>query len=99
MYYAEEGATYGEDVWDADGVVYEYYTTAQNRIKHLTNGNGAAARWMLRTSLRSDSEFSSSTFWYAQEVYENGNPSETQVSENGLQSGVCFGFCIGKTSA
>lgn len=99
VYYAEEGARYGEDVWDTDGVVYEYYTTAQNRIKHLTNGSGAAARWMLRTSLKGETSFGSSTYWFAQEVYDNGNPSETQVHENGLQSGVCFGFCIGKASA
>ena len=53
---------------DTDGVVYEYYTTAQNRIKHLTNGSGAAARWMLRTSLKGETSFGSSTYWFAQEV-------------------------------
>ena len=105
VYHADEGATYGESVYDIEGSVYKYYTTASNRIKLLANGTGSAAKWFLRTSMVGEFDSGStypSEYYYKFEVHPNGNPSHDTfnsgiISSNGYTSGVCFGFCIGKT--
>lgn len=67
-----------------EGSLYPIFTTATSRIKHLSNGAGAAQEWRLR----SPAPTSSISFGA---VYTTGISTSTQAS---TPLGVCFGFCI-----
>lgn len=83
-----------------EGNPYSYYTTQSSAIKALANGAGATTRWMLRTTSHYTGDDSGSSVCYI-------NNSAPGYLDNGLYKddptantyGICFGFCIGKTSA
>ena len=79
-----------------EGSLYPYFSTAENRIKRLSNGTGDVAHWNLRTCQEYDQ--GNSGFSYITEVYAvtwSGGLYEEQFA--GTELGICFGFCIGKT--
>ena len=67
-----------------EGTQYDYFATAANRIKYMSNGSGSAYLWWERSPY-----VSNSTFF----CLVNGSGSATgSIANNSL--GVCFGFCV-----
>lgn len=88
---------FNDEIWENDGTLYPYFETSQNRIKQLANGTGNASQWILRTSYHSSSIGFAGTFCTMQ-VSTSGSVSTYSVEEDiRYYSGICFGFCVGKT--
>ena len=89
--------SYNDEIWENDGTLYPYFETSQNRIKQLANGTGNANEWILRTSYHFAQTGLAGTF-YTMQVSKSGSISNYNVDDNiRYYSGICFGFCIGKT--
>lgn len=67
-----------------EGSQYDYFATAANRIKYLSNGAGSASNWWERSPIAS----SSVSFC---RVGSDGNAYYYAASNS---RGVCFGFCV-----
>ena len=67
-----------------EGSQYDYFATAANRIKYLSNGSGAASFWWECSPCAS--YFSSFCV-----VNDSGYAGSNSASRSG---GVCFGFCV-----
>lgn len=88
---------YNDEIWENDGTLYPYFETSQNRIKRLANGTGNTNEWILRTSYHFDQTGLAGTF-YTMQVSPSGSASAYSVDDNiRYYSGICFGFCVGKT--
>lgn len=85
--------TYPDDS-DADGILYPYFTNNSNRIKKLNNGNGNAYEWVLRTEYHVSTPGNNDDF-----VYYMDTDGTVAREYRDFTTGICFGFCIGKTSA
>lgn len=68
-----------------EGSQYDYFTTAANRIKYLSNGSGSSKSWWERSPRTNYS----TSFCIAQPI---DGPSFYGAYVNPL--GVCFGFCV-----
>ena len=77
--------------YPGEGTQYDYYATAANRVKRLSNGAGNANGWWTRSPL--SSTFGSSTPLGFMEVDRNGGQNNDMMF--GTTGGVSFNFCIG----
>lgn len=74
--------------WVNEGTQYEYWETIKNgnvredKIKYLSNGQGSASNWWLRTLMKGG---------LFQIITIVGSSSSVYVNEF---QGVCFGFCV-----
>lgn len=67
-----------------EGEQYDYFATAANRIKYLSNGDGSADRWWERSPYASYSN-------YFCLVASDGDASYSHANNSRC---VCFGFCV-----
>ena len=81
----------------SDGYAYPYYSTNENRTKHILGGE--VYSWWLGSGRVY--KYSSSTTLQQRAVSANGNPNYSLGYTYGRhpneEHGVCFGFCIGKS--
>lgn len=82
----------------SDGYTYPYFSTAENRIKYLTSGE--AYSWWLGSGRVY--KYYSSTSLQQRAVSNTGDPDYSYNYTMGRppteELGVCFGFCIGKST-
>lgn len=98
-----------------EGTQYSYFSTSANRIKRNDNGGGGISNWWLRSSYGRITGGTISTYYtdYSQigidgdacgSIFEynsySGTGSYTNLgSPNRTSLQICFGFCIGKSTA
>ena len=77
--------------YPGEGTQYDYYATAANRVKRLSNGAGNANGWWTRSPL--SSTYGSQSPFGFMEVDRNGGQNDFMIVKT--RSGVSFNFCIG----
>lgn len=77
--------------YPGEGTQYDYYATAANRVKRLSNGAGNADAWWTRSPL--SSVYGSGTPFGFMEVDRTGGQNNSMMF--GTTGGVSFNFCIG----
>lgn len=98
-----------------EGTQYSYFSTSANRIKRNDDGDGGVSNWWLRSSYGKITGGTISTYYtdYSQigidgdacgSIFEynsySGTGSYTNLgSPNRTSLQICFGFCIGKSTA
>ena len=90
----DPNVSYSSDT-DNDGTAYPYFTSNSNRIKKLNNGNGNTSYWALRTEYYYNTAMGGQKYF----VYFVDNTGEVSREYRDFTTGICFGFCIGKTSS
>ena len=77
-----------------DGLKYPYFSSNTNRVKNFPDGT--AGEWWLGSGYVRD-VYDSIQYAYAYYVTSTGTQTTKNVSADAY--GVCFGFCIGKSTA
>ncbi len=87
------------DLTATEGSPYPYFSTAANRVKHISNDAGEAAIWNLRTCEEYDQGTSGGL--YITQVFFIGTLGTlgSQQFLSNLVYNICFGFCVGKAAA
>ena len=67
-----------------EGSQYDYFATAANRRKYLSNGSGSATGWWLRSPVVTNNAFFCTVGSRGSTLYRIASDSR----------GVCFGFCV-----